>query len=457
MSKTEAILVFDIGKTNKKILLFNREMEIILEKEETFPEVRDDDGFACDDIGRIENWILESCRRMLEDPLYEIRAINFATYGATLVYLDGEGNRLTPVYNYLKPMPEGVTNPIYEKYGGVEEFSRKTASPALGMLNSGLQIAWLKKEKPGVYGKVREILHFPQYLSFLLTRQVSSEHTSIGCHTAMWDFDRMKYHDWIADAGIRLPQPQPVETAYPASVLDSGVPVGIGIHDSSASLVPYFRHSGEQFVLVSTGTWCISMNPFNHQPLSPEELESDCLAYLSIRQKPVKSSRLFLGHIHDVNVKRLSEFYKVPSDSYKTVSPDPAMLNKFSDLREGERYFLRRGIPEDYLDLEADLATFASFGDAYHRLMSDLVDLTVGSIRLITDPAKPVPHLFLTGGFSKNPLFTGLLARHFPGSKLYTSEIANATSLGAAMVQEHQFQEEGERKVELGLQVIHPI
>ncbi len=464
MATTEAILVFDIGKTNKKILLFNRSMEIIHESEEIFPEIKDDDGFACDDIDRIEKWILDTCRKLLKDPAYDIRAINFTTYGATLVYLDGDGKRLTPVYNYLKPMPDGVAEPIYEKYGGVQEFSRKTASPALGMLNSGLQAAWLKKFKPEVFEKVRSILHFPQYVSHLLTGQITAEHTSIGCHTALWDFDEMKYHDWVADEGISLSVPAPVGQSHPASVISSDIPVGIGIHDSSASLVPYFRHSDEEFILVSTGTWCISMNPFNHTPLTPAQLEQDCLAYMSIQQKPVKSSRLFLGHIHDVNVKYLAEFYGVAEDSYKAVVPDATLLEKVRkvvqenrDAVQGERYFFRQGVAKEYVDKDANLDAFSSFEEAYHRLILDLADLTASSIGLISDPAKPVRNLFITGGFAKNTLFTGILTSHFKGSRVYTSEIANATSLGAAMVQQHHFKDQGKRNVELGLQVVSQI
>jgi len=42
--------IFDIGKTNKKLLLFNDQYEVILEQEEKFEETIDDDGFPCDDL-----------------------------------------------------------------------------------------------------------------------------------------------------------------------------------------------------------------------------------------------------------------------------------------------------------------------------------------------------------------------------------------------------------------------
>ena len=134
--KTEGILIFDIGKTNKKILLFDRELKILHEEETVFEEISDDDGFLGDDIERLEQWILDACRRYMKDDRFVLRGINFTTYGASLMYLDDTGKRLTPVYNYLKPMPDEVVKPLYDAYGGEDEFCRKTASPALGMLNS---------------------------------------------------------------------------------------------------------------------------------------------------------------------------------------------------------------------------------------------------------------------------------------------------------------------------------
>ena len=105
--KQEIVLIFDIGKTNKKILLFDRSLNILHEEETVFEEIPDDDGFYGDDIGRLEAWILDACHTYVSSEQYEVRGINFTTYGATLMYLNANGKRLTPVYNYLKPMPEG--------------------------------------------------------------------------------------------------------------------------------------------------------------------------------------------------------------------------------------------------------------------------------------------------------------------------------------------------------------
>lgn len=442
--KTEVVLILDIGKTNKKILLFDCDLKIHHEEEIIFEEIPDDDGFMGDDIEKLENWILEACTKYIADDDYLVRGINFATYGASLLYLDDSGKRLTPVYNYLKPMPEGVIEAIHENYGGEAEFCRNTASPSLGMLNSGFQALWLKEMKPAIFQRVKSILHFPQYLCYLLTGKISSEHTSIGCHTGLWDFDQLSYHPWTSQLGDTLPQPETVETTYPSLGFDQMIPVGIGIHDSSSSLVPYFMNSLEEFILVSTGTWCITMNPFNSEPLTSDQLEKDCLAYMSIQQKPVKSSRLFLGHIHDVNVKRLNDLFAKDNSAYKSVALNEDIIKTLQRNNRGKRVFFEDGPRE----------SFDSFEEAYHQLIIDLVDLTVESMDLVIAKEDSTKNIYISGGFSKNPIFLVLIARRFPKKSVFTSEVANATSLGAALILWKSIDEHFNPKIDLGLKLI---
>lgn len=452
---THVIAIFDIGKTNKKLLLFDNRLNLIYQEETMIPEIKDDDGFACDNIVAVEEWIKKTLTDLIHNKEFSLKGLNFTTYGASLVYLDKAGNRLTPVYNYLKPMPGGVLSGFYERYGGINEFCRKTASPALGMLNSGLQILWLKKTKPQVFEKVSTILHFPQYLSYLFTRQISSEYTSIGCHTAMWDFDRMKYHDWLEKEDIRLPAPVPNDTVYHASVNGNVIPAGIGIHDSSSSLVPYLTTINEPFILISTGTWCILMNPFNSEPLTLEQLKNDSLCYLSAQQKQVKSSRLFMGHIHDVNAARIAEHFNIGKDFYKEIALNESLLALI--IREKRKIFFRNGMPENYIDNTVDLKQFKSINEAYHQLVFDLTTLALNSLQLILPANDNTKSVFVSGGFCRNEIFTRLLASLIPDKKVFSSEIDNSTALGAAMVIWEEVFDRPCPLVNLGLREIKPI
>jgi sugar (pentulose or hexulose) kinase len=432
--KESVIAVYDIGKTNKKIILFNEEFKIVSEFEEKFEEVLDDDGFECDDIEHIEVWIKDSLNGLAQSDKYELRAVNFTTYGATLVYLDQYGKRVTPVYNYLKPIDEKIPESLYKRYGGRDEFCRRTASPALGMLNSGLQTLWLRTTKPDLYARVKYILHFPQYLSYLITGRICSEHTSIGCHTALWDFDNMNYHPWVKAYGLDLPDPVPVETLYEANVVGKKIMVGTGIHDSSASLAPYFTGGNGKFLLISTGTWCINMNPFNTEKLTAEQLDQDCLCYMSINRQPVKSSRLFLGHLHETALAAVCNHFRKPEDHYKKVKPDNNISDCLKAKFAGRKIFFQSDPFSRELKDYIDMYEFISFEEAYHQLMNELGDLTIEAINLVIPEADATENIYITGGFSKNELFKNLIARSFPSKNVFTSEIANGSALGAALV-----------------------
>jgi len=427
--KQDVIAIFDIGKTNKKILLFDKQFKLVSQNERKIAEFLDEDGFSCDDLPLVEAWILEEIQQLSLSKDYILKAVNFATYGATLVYLDKDGKRLTPAYNYLKPMPEDVLAGFYEKYGGIEEFSRNTASPALGMLNSGLQILWLKKHKPEIYNQVSNILHLPQYFYYLVSKQITSELTSIGCHTAMWDFDKKCYHAWLADEKIELPVPVKNDESTELIVNDQKIQVGIGIHDSSSSLVPYLKGSTEPFILISTGTWCIFMNPFNDEPLTARQLSKDSLCYISTRQKQVKSSRLFMGHIHDVNSQRIADHFGLNSDYFKSFGVNESFLK--NHLKE--RLFFKDGVSKDFIDLSVDLSAFNSPEEAYHRLIIDVTYLALDSLKLVIPENDNIISIYVTGGFARNVIFLCCLATQLPGKTIYTSEVDNATAFGAAI------------------------
>ena len=186
--KTPVILIFDVGKTNKKLLLFNKQYQIVYEESLQLQEVEDDDGFPCENIQALIEWILSRVDVLLKDVRFEIKAINSTAYGASFVYLDKNLQLVTPLYSYLKPLSPSIQKQFYKHYGGEKKFSKITASPVLGSLNSGMQLYRLKYEKPQVFDKIKYALHLPQYISYLLTKKALTDITSVGCHTNLWDF-----------------------------------------------------------------------------------------------------------------------------------------------------------------------------------------------------------------------------------------------------------------------------
>src|ERR1700712_4069316 len=100
MNKIPVIAILDIGKTNKKIFLFDGQYKIVFEQQVIIPEIKDEDGDDCEDLGKLTHWVIESIDNLIQQSSFEIRAINFCAYGASLVHLDEQDKPLTPLYNY---------------------------------------------------------------------------------------------------------------------------------------------------------------------------------------------------------------------------------------------------------------------------------------------------------------------------------------------------------------------
>ncbi|MNF73390.1 rhamnulokinase [compost metagenome] len=297
-----------------------------------------------------------------------------------------------------------------------------------------MQIYRLKIENPEVFDKVKYCLHLPQYLSSLLTGQYFSDITSIGCHTNLWNFKKMKYHKWVTKENIIAKIP-PLHYAEDTIQLpESGISVGVGLHDSSSAIIPYTINFTEPFVLLSTGTWSISLNPFNDTPLTFEELQSDCLCYLQYKEKPVKAARLFSGNEHEIQTKQLAAHFDVPLHTYKEVLYDKEIIaylraidfNKPAPTEDTNR------ILKEFPFEKRNLNDFKNYEIAYHRLMLDIIAQQIISTQLVIHNS-PVKKVFVDGGFSKNPIFMNLLAEAFPEMEVYAASMAQASALGAAL------------------------
>lgn len=426
------VAIFDIGKTNKKVFLFNENYQIVWEKSVILAETVDEDGFPCENIVELRNWIFFRLTEIKGLKEYVLKAINFSTYGASFVHVDENGNALTPLYNYLKPFPKVLKKNFYKKYGGEKNFALLTASPVLGNLNSGMQIIRLKDKDPNLFREVKYCLHLPQYLSSLITHQYFADITSIGCHTNLWDYSKMDYHEWITKEHIADKIP-PIHYAEDTIKIADGTAVGVGLHDSSSAIIPYIINFTEPFVLLSTGTWIISMNPFNEMPLTFEELENDCLCYLQYKGKPVKAARLFAGNEHDVQAKKIARHFKEPLGAYKEVVYDKDII---ANLRAAN---FKNGSDEDKYKIlressfkKRNLSDFINYDIAYHQLMLDIIAQQILSTELVIYNS-PVKKVFVDGGFSKNSIFMNLLAEAFPEMEVYAASMAQASALGAAL------------------------
>jgi sugar (pentulose or hexulose) kinase len=284
----------------------------------------------------------------------------------------------------------------------------------------------LKQSKPGIFRQITTSMHLPQYAAAVINGHQFSDLTSLGCHTFLWDFRTFDYHGWVQAEGLTSRMAPIVESTRTVEINkdEKIIYSGIGLHDSSAALIPYLVTTSEPFCLISTGTWCIALNPFNRAPLTSGELAQDCLCYLSYLGQPVKASRLFSGHFHDVQVKIIAEaFGEIDSENwYKGISADKA--KQYTGLHP-----LRNiSIPFEPFDPRE----FPNSTAAYVYLIEELVARQVNATKLVLSGY--VKKIYVDGGFSMNPIFMTLLADALPGYQVYTANVIQASALGAALV-----------------------
>ena len=430
--KQKVTAVFDIGKTNKKFFLFDKNFKEVHKEYISFDEIKDEDGHPTEDIHALQNWLKDVFHKILYSDNYNVKAINFSSYGASFVHLDENGEILTPLYNYTKEIDPAITNQFYKKYGNDNELTRTSGSTkSAGLLNSGLQLYWIKYKKPEVFKKIRYSLHLPQYLSYVFSGVPLSEFTSIGCHTLLWNYETKDYQDWIYKEDIHhiLPPIVSTETSLNMNYNGKRIKIGVGIHDSSSALLPYVRSIKKPFVLVSTGTWSIALNPFSDLPLDNLDIDKDCINYMRINGKPVKSSRLFLGNEYKLQVAELNKKFGVDTSYHKTVKFDYDTY--FEIIKEFNYCFRWKSFSDQNMPKKTSYS-YDCFEHAYHQLMIELVQLQVESIKRIANTID-INRLYVDGGFTDNDLYIKLLTYYLRGMNLRTTKASLGSALGAAI------------------------
>ncbi|MEM9325312.1 MAG: FGGY family carbohydrate kinase [Bacteroidota bacterium] len=428
-------LIFDIGKTNKKLVVFDKQYTVVHQDAVSFSEIADDDGYLGDDLPAINTWMQDALRQILADDRFKVRGINVSGYGASMVHLDEKGHLITPFYNYTKPLPDDFYDRFFERFGDRRDFELAMASPLSGMLNSGFQLFYLQEYKAQLAAKVHHSLHFPQYLSYQISGKMVSDYTSLGCHTGLWDFATAGYHPWL-NACELLPQLAPiVRTDHHDRLEIQGqtLSVGVGVHDSSAALLPYLRISNQPFVLLSTGTWSVSLNPFNNEQITDQELTNGCLCYMNLQGQSIKASRVFLGKSIEYQVAKIAAHFNKDPELFKTLRFDPSLPIRASqqlvfhyDHLDPELFGYKNGAAQD-------LSQFHSFEEAYQLLMDELTNIQVSSLRSCLGKT-PIERVYVDGGFSSNHHFTQMLANKLEGFEVWSSSLAAGSSLGAALL-----------------------
>jgi len=441
------VAVLDVGKTNKKASLYSHEFEVVAEERTTIG-TKEYNGLEVEDTQEILPWFLEVIKKLASK--YEIRAIAITTHGATFALLDEHGQLAHPVISYTSERGAEVQEEFYEVFGSRTALHRETSTADIGFCNMAKVLYFVKTRLPETWATCRHGLFYGPYFAYELTANMGLEPTYIGNHTYFWDFARKTWSSvarrLTADKlfGAKISNPWDCAGVLRSDLArDYGLPpdckVTLGIHDSNANFLPYLAKGYDDFLLNSTGTWCVLMRNSEKVTLSDEEIKAKVFFNQDALGRPVRTSLVTLGMDYDTfgaftDAKDMSDadvlkqvvesrdLFVIPG-----VLPDAtAFPGAAPRVVHGDRVYML-----DALQKEAG-TPMTSLGQRYFAALN--LGLAIATARMLSRCGiRRGTTVFIEGGFAKNSVYCTVLAALCPEQTFALTSMKEGTSFGAAL------------------------
>jgi len=481
----QVVAVLDIGKTNKKVAIFDERMEMRDTRRRKIEPITVD-GLRVEDVETIESWFLEQLRDL--SATWHIRAISIATHGAAVVCAGADGKPSVPPVDYTQEVDAGVRERFFAEMGSPEELQQVTATTEIQpLINVGKMLFFLRERYPDRFAATRHVLLYPQYFAYRLTGVATADITYTGCHTYLWDHRKNDWSHVVDRLGIRGALPD--KPVAPATVIGTISPevaeatglgtdtiVTAGIHDSNSSLIPYLITRDSDFVLNSTGTWCVAMRPAEAVSFSPDEIGKMVFFNTGYDGRPVKTSILMGGLEYETYQTILAERHgRSDEPALQTALLEelagaadafvlPSVVKGSGQFPDSEARVVEKGgslggagagAGSDGgdggagADAGADTDSFRSIplkdildGTTFPRSFDDyeralvLVDLSVAIqsvIALQRVGMEEGTEIFIEGGFRNNTTYLAILSALLPKNPIFLTSVAEATAFGAAL------------------------
>ena len=422
--KVPAVFVFDVGKTHVKLLAIDPDSGEVIEALQTGNRAVDAAPYLHVDVEAIFAWMVEALGDLTER--FAIEAIVPCAYGSTAALIDEDGLVL-PMMDYEAEPPVAIK----DAYAEIAPPFREVCCPINpGGLTLARQLFWQSRDFADSFQRARWILPAAQYWAWRLTSAVTSEVTSLGAQTQLWN-PRTNEPSTIAVSegwsGKLPPLKRAFETLGPlrptlARDLSQGAsppPVLVGIHDSNANYARYLAGGLERFTLISSGTWLITFD--SDLPLDRLDAGRDMVSNTDLEGRPVACTR-FMGGREYAEIAGPEGLKATPSpeDAAVLIERGTMALPSFSD--SGGPFPGTGGRGRIVGPAPSGPNERAALASLYVALMIAVdLDLLESSGEVIVD-----------GSFAGNPLFAGLLAALRPNQPIVVSDECDGTALGAA-------------------------
>ena len=455
--------VIDIGMTNKKVAIYDESLCLLDAQYRNF-EPMIINGLPCHDLEAMETWFLDQLK--IAARRFPIKAIAISTHGATFVCVGKDGKAALPCVYYTHEPGEQFHDEFYSTFGDARKLQARTGTPAFkAMINPAKGLFFAQQQFPDAFKQACAVLPYPQYWGFRLTGKMGAEGTYMGNHTYLWDQIDNCLSSVAHDLGIADLVPHTLckswdvlGTLSEEASVKSGLPretiVTMGIHDSNSAMLPHFAKKGEKgFILNSTGTWCVIMNPVDAYGFAPDELGKVVFFNISAFGTPIKTA-IFLGGLEfetwaDIVLPQ-HKFTETPAwdeDLYRSVLREKKLF-LLPELTRGSGQFpasrariVEHRIDYFYDDIKTRTAAARTIGanpPCFHDPQRFFAALRISLLMQTMTALERIGihdglDIYTEGGFRRDDSYNILLASAYPHNKVYLTDIDEAAALGAAM------------------------
>lgn len=422
-----SVIVFDVGKTNVKLLVVEENGDI-LHSSSTANKVVSDDPWRRHDLASIEAWLVDGLAQIARS--FSPDAFICSGHGSTGVLVSSEdlcrSEPECPMIDYEQSIPAWLDEAYQAE--GLDFFDR--GSPImLGATHQARQMLWVEKERPDLFAKASSFLGLPQYWAWRLSGEVSSEITYLAAQSGLWNLSKSSLsaiaqaHNW----GHLLPPRQRADYSLgslrPELVAKTGLPatmaVKVGIHDSSANFFNYQADGMADVCLVSTGTWIVGLtDKSNLDLIHPER---GMIMGADIGGAPLIGSLSMAGRaFSDIAGEGFEEVEVHEDDFVKLVQADVMALPTFGKEDGMFPGTANKGrITGPAPQSRSEKKALALLHSALQ--VAECISMLGGS-----------KHVVLDGAYAKDPLYASLLAAILGGRDIETNPVASGVALGAA-------------------------
>lgn len=421
-----AVVVFDIGKTNIKLSATTPD-GAVLETLSTPNVELDGPPYRHHDILGLETWLLD---RLLDFGTRHVVSTIVTTAHGGAGVLVGRDRAVLPMVDYEQPIPEDVAK-AYAAIAG--SYRERGSAIMLGASHIARQMLWQEAYWPQDFARAEAILLTPQYWAWWLSGIMASEVTALSAQSHLWSPADQRPTAMARERGwLHLIPPvrfawevlgplRPEVIARTALAPDTAVLCGI--HNSSANFYRYQAAGVSDFVVVSTGTWIVMLSDRTETDF--DQARPGHTVNADVYGRPVPGMLTMGGR----------EFQLVAGDT-----SGPGSREALARIIETRTMALPSFASDDGLfpgtahrgRIEGPLAEDRGSRFALAALYAALL-----TAKCIEDMPR-TSTILIDGGFVRDALYSEILAALFPDRRVLVNRDAAGTTTGAALLASHE-------------------